>query len=382
MKNFLKSLLSNVLKVFWIFPLNNHKIVFRSSQGEKYNCNPKYITEYIETYNRDEFQLVWLFNNPANYEYLKEKGITVCKTNTLASLYHLCTARFLIDNHGVQSYLPIRNSQITINTWHGGGSYKRGRKNKTEHQIQYLKKMATNTGFYISSCKKYSENNLADIFRARPDTILPFGTARNDLFFKDFSALVGKIREHYHLSMDSGLILFAPTFRRMGVDTETDIDINRVVLACEKRFGKKFYFAYRLHEFVEHNNSNLKSIHNIISVNDYEDMQELIAASDVIITDYSSVIWDAAIAEKPCFIYATDLEKYREDRDFYTPIEKWPFALAQNNEELENNILKHNTEVYNLKIEEHLFDMGSYETGCCAKRVVEFMQKKIQEETV
>lgn len=66
MKNFLKSLLSNVLKVFWIFPLNNHKIVFRSSQGEKYNCNPKYITEYIETYNRDEFQLVWLFNNPAN----------------------------------------------------------------------------------------------------------------------------------------------------------------------------------------------------------------------------------------------------------------------------------------------------------------------------
>lgn len=370
MKSILKSLLNKFLRIFYIFPINKNKIVFRSSQGEKYNCNPKYITEYLLEHNPDKFRIVWIFNNPSDYQYLKKKNITICKSGSISSLFHLSTAKFIIDNHGIQSYLPVRDSQITINTWHGGGSYKRGRKHRTESQKQYTKEMEKKTKYYISSCEKFSKNNLSHI----PEkSILPFGMARNDLFFYDTSEIKERVKMHYNIPDEYGLIIFAPTFRRMDTDTIYNIDYSMVMEACERRFNKTFVFAYRLHEFVENNNSNLKENNNLLNINDYEDMQELIAACDIIITDYSSLIWDAALAKKPCFIYAADLQDYIDDRDFYTPIEQWPFPLAQNNDELKLNILNFNKEKYNLSLEKHLKDLGSYENGKAAEKLYYFL---------
>ena len=112
----------------------------------------------------------------------------------------------------------------------------------------------------------------------------------------------------------------------------------------------------------------------MINVSGYADMQELICAADVLITDYSSSVWDFSLTGKPCFIYANDLSAYKEERNFYTPIEEWPFALAETNEELHENILNFDPEVYKHKVEEHHKELGSYETGHACEALYELLE--------
>lgn len=373
----IKSIIIRLIKLFWIFPIQDKKIVFRSSQGEKYNCNPKYLSEYLINNHKGEFKIVWLFKEPKKYYNLKSKGITVCKEKSIKGIYHLTTSKFLIDNHGVQSYLPIRKEQITINTWHGGGSYKKSRKTNNSIQKKYNYKLERDTKYFISSCEKFSSNNLKEILRRTPNKILSFGMARNDIFFEPICDISKKVKDHFEIPLEDEIILFAPTYRESQEGLDTDIDWKNIINTCNKKYHKNFHFCYRMHEFVENKIDSLNQCEDLINVNDYEDMQELIAAAEIIITDYSSLIWDAAIAKKQCYIYATDLEDYMNERDFYTPIKEWPFPIAKSNEQLINNIKNFDNNSYVKNIEEHLNKMGSYEEGISAKQTYDFIKNQI-----
>ena len=377
MKNLLKALLNKLIRLFWIFPIKKNKIVFRSSMGKKYNCNPKYISEYLLENCKNEFDIVWLLSEPERYSYLKKKGVKIFKPDSLGAVFSLSTAGFIIDNHGIQSYLPKRNGQTVINTWHGGGSYKKGKKECRDFEKDYTALANEKTDYFISSCEKFSKNNLADIYEKRPSAILPFGMARNDLFFTDTESTAERVKKALSIPEGTGLIMFAPTFRLMNKDTNYGIDSEAVIEACEKRFSKPFVFGYRLHEFIENNASDLKA-KKLLSLNSYEDMQELIAAADVIITDYSSLIWDAAVAKKPCFIFAKDLADYMDFRGFFTPINEWPFPLSESNEKLFENIVSFNEGEYLNAVSRHLSDLGSYETGESAKRTAELIKNILQ----
>lgn len=374
MEYYITKFISYVFKLFWIIPIKKNKIVFRSAQGKHYNCNPKYITEYLLKNHPNEFKIIWIFDDINSHSYVSDKGITICKSKSLAGIFHLCTAKFVVDNHGTYSYIPVRKKQITINTWHGGGSYKRSMLNSTKKEERYLNSLKKKTKYYISSCEAFSKNNLDYV---QKDRILPFGMARNDLFFSDFEPLKNKVREHYNLPLNTGIILYAPTYRTMQDSGNYNIDIDSVISACEKRYNKPFVFAYNLHNFVKADSTNLSN-QKTLCVNDYEDMQEMIAASDVVITDYSSIIWDAALAKKPVFIYASDIKEYQSDRDFYTPMSQWPFAIADSNEKLMNNILNFSLDEYLEETKKHFEFMGSYEDGNSAKRTYDFIKQEIR----
>lgn len=101
----------------------------------------------------------------------------------------------------------------------------------------------------------------------------------------------------------------------------------------------------------------------------YPDMQELLCATDILITDYSSCMWDFSLMYKPCFIYANDLEEYKIERNFHTPIKEWPFPLSINNDELIKNINDFDNNKYIKKVKEHHEKLGSYENGQASKKM-------------
>jgi CDP-glycerol glycerophosphotransferase len=107
---------------------------------------------------------------------------------------------------------------------------------------------------------------------------------------------------------------------------------------------------------------------NVISASDYPDMQELLYAADILITDYSSSMWDFSLTFKPCFIFAPDLKKYLAEQGFYTPIEEWPFPIAETNEQLIENINNINEEKYKQTVRKHHADLGSYENGTACEQ--------------
>ena len=106
----------------------------------------------------------------------------------------------------------------------------------------------------------------------------------------------------------------------------------------------------------------------IINASQYPDIQELLCAADILITDYSSCIWDFSFTFKPCFIYAPDLKKYQDEQGFYTPIEDWPFPLAKTNQQLMENIIVFDDEKYKQAVKKHHADLGSYETGTACEQ--------------
>ena len=103
-------------------------------------------------------------------------------------------------------------------------------------------------------------------------------------------------------------------------------------------------------------------------------MQELLCAADILITDYSSCMWDFSLMYKPCFIYATDIDQYKQERDFYTPMSEWPFPIATNTDELINNILNFNQEEYVEKVKQHHKALGSFEDGHACERVCKLIE--------
>jgi CDP-glycerol glycerophosphotransferase len=92
-------------------------------------------------------------------------------------------------------------------------------------------------------------------------------------------------------------------------------------------------------------------------------MQELLCAADILITDYSSSMWDFSLTFKPCFIYAPDLAKYQAEQGFYIPLEQLPFPIAETNEQLAHNIRTFDPEKYKQAVKQYHSDLGSHETG-------------------
>ncbi|MBR6680595.1 MAG: CDP-glycerol glycerophosphotransferase family protein, partial [Clostridia bacterium] len=174
---------------------------------------------------------------------------------------------------------------------------------------------------------------------------------------------------------------YAPTFREGSVDGKRIVfseiwtmDFARLLKNLTVRFGGEWYLCLRMHPqlaagFKGYENEALKG--RLIDESQRDDMSEILAAMDVCITDYSSVAVDASYAHMPVFLYADDIEKYMKDRggmqwnmsldskavvknnkDMTPSIDtEMPYSVAQNNDELEENILMFNEEEYQRKLE-------------------------------
>ena len=143
----------------------------------------------------------------------------------------------------------------------------------------------------------------------------------------------------------------------------------------ENKYGKEAVIFNRSHYTYANKDMYTGDNKKVIDVTSHEDMQELLAAADLLITDYSSSIWDFAILGKPCILYIPDFDEYMGDRGTYTPVEKWPGIIAKNESELENVIRDVSEEKCRQMADQHLKLFGSYENGNASA----LLYKKIRE---
>lgn len=121
--------------------------------------------------------------------------------------------------------------------------------------------------------------------------------------------------------------------------------------------------------------SALYDSEEVINATNYPDMQELLAASDILISDYSSCLPEFIISRRPSFIYAADLEKYEDG--FYYPLSTLPSPIAADNGELSDNILNFDYSEYKQKAEKFLEFAGYSDDINSAKRIIDFILDKI-----
>lgn len=360
-KNAIMYLIRVIMHIFYLLPIKN-RVVFIPINGNFY-CNLKYI---YKTLAQSEIgnKLYWIVSKKAAGYPGEVKKINLY---SLKAFCYILTSRVVIFNSGIFSYIPKREQQVFIETWHGGGAYKCCNNNFKDNPNKYEKKRRyisiKEIDYFIASCGKFIEAMKKDIGDNCNFKFLSIGMPRNDIFFKanKINNITKKIKEKYNINNTTNIVLYAPTFRKN--DFVIDINIELVLQELQKKFGGKYVFFIRAHPHIRKNIENNYNSSWFINVSDHPDMQELLCAANVLITDYSSSIWDYSLLKRPCFIYANDLKQYKTERNFHTPIHEWPFPLAQNNDELCNNIKCFNFEQFNKRVAEHLKLLGSYENG-------------------
>ena len=106
-------------------------------------------------------------------------------------------------------------------------------------------------------------------------------------------------------------------------------------------------------------------------------MQELLAAADVLITDYSSSMWDFAMTDKPGFLYIPDLSRFDEKKDFYTPVRQWPYPYAVDMDGMERLIAEYDQEKAVRKKDEYLKLVDCYEKGNASEQLMRILNIEV-----
>lgn len=355
--------------------IKNNKVILLTFQGN-YNCNPKYIAEYIID-NKIDFELVWVtkdLNNKNINQYPKE--LKLVRRGTLKFYKEFLSSKYIIDNANNFEYLKLkkRKEQILLQPWHGSMGFKKLETNKNKNWMNKAHKLDEITDYCIVN----SEFEI-DVFRNSfwPTTkMLKYGHPRNDILFNlnnEFEKYGNKIRKKYNISPSEKIALYAPTFRDDNSMDSYDLDFDFLHKALVKRFGGKWKIFVRFHYKLRNISVPKKYSKNIINVTDYSDIQELLCACDIGITDYSSWLCDFVLTRKPGFLYTADMDKYIDERGFYYPLETTPFKIAKTNDEMYENIINYNEKEYQKGVDNFLKDRGCFEDGHACEKLINKM---------
>ena len=288
----------------------------------------------------------------------------------------MATSKFLINNVRFNQYFKKRPGQYYIQTWHAGLGFKRIEKDVestlSKEYIAMAKKDSAAIDLIVSN-GSFMTNHFKRIFWYDGE-FLEKGHPRNDIFYTAGETEKSEIYKKLGLSNHLKTVLYAPTFRADYGLSAYNMDYERVLDVLAKKFGGEWKMLVRLHPnlFDKFDALNLKSEH-ILNVSAYSDMQELLFASDVMITDFTSAMFEFAIMDKPCFLYASDLEEYMKERGLIT-LEEVPFPKTDTNDGLEKMIMEYEPEAYFKRVHAFMADKCC-DRGIGAKSVADWMEE-------
>lgn len=373
-KNFIAQFIIYFLN---LLPIKKNKIFLFSYYGSQFGCSPKYISEYIlKNYPKDRFDVVWAFDDLNDKAHLSD--FRKVKIMTLKYFYELCTSKIVITNFRTTDLYVKRKDQYYIQTWHSSLRLKKIEKDAEEslplNYINIAKKDSLKCDLLLSGCKYSSE-----IFKRAfwyEGEIFEHGTPRNDLLYKDNSLLRKKVLQELNIKDNQKIVLYAPTFRKDNNLEVYNIQYSNITESLKNKFGGEWVFLVKLHPHLISQSSRLTFYNNVIDVTSYEDIQELLSIADVLITDYSSLMFDFAITQRPCFLYVPDLVEYiRKDRNLYFDLKELPFICAENPQELLDKIESFDYTMYSQHVSNFFKKVGSYESG----KANEHLLKHIEE---
>lgn len=364
--------ISTLLKAFWIFPIKKNRVLFLSFNGKQFSDSPKYIYDEMLKY-RNIYKLVWAFEAPDSIN--EKESVHYVKKNSLLYFYYFCTSKFIIVNDTTNSYMPVRNSQILINTWHGGGWFKKiglSCDNYSDYTKFEFKMKNKQTTYFTASSEYFVDTVLHRSF-GYDGNILRTGMPRNQIFYQDNkNEIRNLIRRKFIKDPNTLVVLYAPTHRSYK-DEIPSIDVKKLMESLKKRFGKDVKVLFRAHHLID--SFDIDSAH-IENVTNYSDIQELLLACDIVLSDYSSCMWEAAIQYKPIIVYAPDAQKYIDTQGFFLDIDKWPFIVGQSNEEVSEKILAFDEYEYNINIRKLVSDTTPYENSKSVQSIVDIIINK------
>lgn len=346
------------------------KVVFANFLGRGMGGSPKYIAEEILREGLP-YDLVWLVSNPKT---TLPKGIRPVKMFSLRGRYELATANVIVNN--VKHKLPFKKKskgQYYIQTWHGDFAIKFIEK-EVEDKLDPLyvaesKADSKETDLILSGSRQFTE--IARNAFWYDGEIFECGVPCNDPLFSPDDSALNAVRAMFGIPEGTGIALYAPTFRD-GEDNRFEIpDFETVVNRLECISGHPWVLLVRFHPLDQQQLERVSFSEHVLNGSAYPDSQDLTKSADLIITDYSSIMYDFILQHKKGIIFAPDVERYERTRGLRDIFWEVPFPITQTKEKLIQSIDDLFEPTFPQRLDDFLKNrIHSFDDGHASERVV------------
>lgn len=280
---------------------------------------------------------------------------------------------FLDNTFLPMAYLRVRRETTTVQLWHGTGTVKKFGQHVNKGKLYEQEKRANENLDYVIVNSEATRELYAGCFSVPIEKVKVLGLPRTDLLFSEKELL--RRRSHFFKQypelMNKKLILYAPTFRDQEVnDPKVHLDIEKMA----RELPEEYCLGLRLHPFVAERYHLEKDFGGKVrDFSSYDNLNTLLMAADLLITDYSSIIFEYCVFHRPMIFYAYDLLEFSDQgRGFYRNYEEYvPGPVVKTTEEIIEVILKKDWKKD--KFREFLEDSYAYMDGKSAKRVADFL---------
>ena len=381
-----------MLELFFnLFPVKRDLVVFYSFNGQ-YNDNPRYISERLHEANPN-VKIAWILNE--NSMGTQPEYVIPVRHDSVKRYYYSSVASVYVDNYiGKHAFRknkkvsPIlralkKKGQLNISTWHGTPLKKIH--NDIKGAPVSKEGCFTTCDLFISGNEHLSQVVSAGL--CGNINVLNVGSPRNDLLVNQDDDLAKEIKRKNGFSEDTRIVLYAPTFRDSVLDSGIKqmelLDIPALLKALSDRLGGQWKLALRTHPGVftqlKQYYGDFLENHGVLDANQFPEMAEYLLITDVLITDYSGSLFDYCLTDRPCFLFAHDLENYsKKERGLYINIEDLPFTFSNSCEELLENIRNYNADSQKEKVKVFMDRIRNCESGKASEIAAEKILEKLK----
>ena len=300
--------------------------VFGAWKGQLYSDNSKYLFQYILE-NHPEIHPIWITRNNKVLFELRKNGLPVQKRFSLNGFYSIVKAGFAFETEGDQDISPFMNKKTkVIQLWHGVAPKKANWNGFNQDGDR------RRTNYWMASSEQ-NKGTLQELFGMSSNHIYVTGYPRNDTFVKPHvqHPVIQELNQKYS---NYKKVIYMPTHRNFG--SEGMAFSKETMFALDKKLRERdIVMVYKPHFHELQNYLDIENeFTNIVLAKDqekYQDVYGYICDFDLLISDYSSIIYDFLCAKKPIVLFPYDLEHFRTSDaglfDYYEGYPAGPFCF-------------------------------------------------------
>lgn len=321
-------------------PIAEDTIVYESFHGASTSCNPLAICLEIlrrEAEGKPEHQHIWVVEVGASVhpELIGRENVHFIVRDSWSYYLHIATARYLINNTTFPPRFLRRPGQRYLNTWHGTPWKHLGRDiaedpyghdNAGRNFLQATDNLLPNEH---TARILVETQDISNLVVRRPAVI---GSPRVDRTLNLDPQRASRLRTELGLSGERPVVFYAPTWR--GALGALQLDVRPFIEAIDVMARSGADVILRFHHLLARALDPEALPENVMVVPDDMDTNEILGLTDVLVSDYSSVIFDFAPRNRPIVKYVFDLDAYTSERGLYFGLDEVPGDSCRTPEEL------------------------------------------------
>lgn len=339
-----------------VLPIRSSAVLYESFAGNGALCHPEAIfRELLSSPDMQHLTHVWVLDGLARHadtvaELSAIPNVTVVERNSFAYFRHLATSRYLVNNATFPVTFDKRPGQIYLNTWHGTPMKRMGFDEPSgAAAARNVVRNFLQADFVVSGSPYMTETMYEGAYRldniAPRLAIIEEGNPRTDRQFLDAAgkdAVRSTLREHgLEVSSDSTVVLYAPTWQGSSFHSPQDDAENLAhdVAELQGLLPEGHKVLLKVHQQVHEVARSNPDLRNILVPNSLP-TNAVLGASDVLITDFSSIFFDFIVTGRPVVFYTPNLSEYVGSRGVYFGEEELPGPRCETVHDLAERITK------------------------------------------